>query len=114
MIHRPIEVSVYFFLRCASLLSHVRLFVTLWAVAYQTPLRVRHGDSPGENNGVGCFYLLQGIFPTQESNSVSHIAGRCFTDGATREALFFVLVFIHSFHYEIFHTNRQAYKQALI
>ena len=24
-----------------------------------------HGDSPGENTGVGCHALLQGIFPTQ-------------------------------------------------
>ena len=23
-----------------------------------------HGDSPGENTGVGCHALLQGIFPT--------------------------------------------------
>ena len=28
-----------------------------------------HGDSPGENTGVGCHALLQGIFPTQRSNS---------------------------------------------
>ena len=28
-----------------------------------------HGDSPGENIGVGCHALLQGIFPTQGSNS---------------------------------------------
>ena len=27
-----------------------------------------HGDSPGKNTGVGCHVLLQGIFPTQESN----------------------------------------------
>ena len=27
-----------------------------------------HGDSPGKNTGVGCHDLLQGIFPTQESN----------------------------------------------
>ena len=27
-----------------------------------------HGDSPGENTGVGCHVLLQGIFPTQGSN----------------------------------------------
>ena len=38
MIHKPIEVSVYFVLCCASSLSHVQLFVTLWAVAYQAPL----------------------------------------------------------------------------
>ena len=27
-----------------------------------------HGDSPGNNTGVGCHALLQGIFPTQGSN----------------------------------------------
>ena len=27
-----------------------------------------HGDSPGKNTGVGCHFLLQGIFPTRESN----------------------------------------------
>ena len=25
-------------------------------------------DSPGNNTGVGCYFLLQGIFPTQRSN----------------------------------------------
>ena len=29
---------------------------------------------------VGCHFLLQGIFPTQESNPVSCIARRFFTD----------------------------------
>ena len=27
-----------------------------------------HGDSPGKNTGVGCYALLQGIFPTKGSN----------------------------------------------
>ena len=27
-----------------------------------------HGDSPGKNTGVGCHFLLQGIFPTQGLN----------------------------------------------
>ena len=27
-----------------------------------------YGDSPGKNTGVGCHSLLQGTFPTQESN----------------------------------------------
>ena len=27
-----------------------------------------HGDTPGKNTGVGCHSLLQGFFPTQESN----------------------------------------------
>ena len=44
-----------------------------------------HGDSPGKNTGVGYHALLQGIFPTKEQIQVSHIAGRFFTDWATRE-----------------------------
>ena len=39
-------------------LSHVQLFVTPW-----TPW-----DFPGKSTGVGCHFLLQGIFPTQGSN----------------------------------------------
>ena len=27
-----------------------------------------HGDSPGQDTGMGCHALLQGIFPTQGSN----------------------------------------------
>ena len=27
-----------------------------------------HGDSPGKNTGMGCYALLQGIFPTQGLN----------------------------------------------
>ena len=33
---------------------------------------------PGKNTGVGCRFLLQGIFPTQGSNPGS-IVDRCFT-----------------------------------
>ena len=35
---------------------------------YSPPCSSVHGDSPGINTGVGCCSLLQGIFPTQESN----------------------------------------------
>ena len=35
---------------------------------------LRPWDSPGKNTGVGCHFLLQGIFPTQGSNLVSQIA----------------------------------------
>ena len=33
-----------------------------------TPGSPVHEDSPGKNTGVGCHFLLQGIFPTQGSN----------------------------------------------
>ena len=48
-------------------------------------------DSPGKNTGVGCHFLLQGIFQTQGSNpyllSSPELAGRFFTTSTTREAL---------------------------
>ena len=46
--------------------------LTIWdpMVACQPPLS---WDSPGKSTGVGCHLLLQGIFPTQESNHVSCI-----------------------------------------
>ena len=39
---------------------------TPWTVAHQAPLSV---DFPGKNTGVGCHFLFQGIFLTQELNS---------------------------------------------
>ena len=45
--------------------SRVQLCVTPWTVAHQAPLSC---NSPGKNTGVCCHSLLQGIFPTQESN----------------------------------------------
>ena len=38
---------------------------------YSPPGSFVHGDSPGKNTGVGCHTLLQGIFPTQETESRS-------------------------------------------
>ena len=46
-------------------LSHVRLFATPWTTARQAPFL---WASPGKNTGVGCHFLLQGIFPTQGLN----------------------------------------------
>ena len=47
-------------------LSCVGLFATPWTVE---PTRLRHPwDFPGKNTGVGCHFLLQGIFTTQGSN----------------------------------------------
>ena len=43
-------------------LSRVRLFATPWRL-------ICPWDSPGEDTGVGCHALLQGIFLTQGSNS---------------------------------------------
>ena len=54
-----------------------------WTVARQAPLP---WDFPGQNTGVGCHSLLQGVFPTQGSNLVPCTAGRFFPVWATREA----------------------------
>ena len=54
--------------RHASRFSRVQLLATPWTGAYQA------WDSPGTNTGVGCHFLLQGIFPTQGSNpSLLHL-----------------------------------------
>ncbi|XDA72876.1 hypothetical protein R6Z07F_003154 [Ovis aries] len=49
----------------AQSLSRVQLFATPWTVARQAPLSM---EFPGKNTGVGCHFLLQGIFLIQESN----------------------------------------------
>ena len=48
-----------------KLLSRVRLFATPWTVAYQAP---RSMGFSSKHTGVGCHFLLQGIFPTQGLN----------------------------------------------
>jgi len=39
--------------------------VTPWTVALQAPLAIGFSD---KNTGVDCYFLLQGIFPTQGLN----------------------------------------------
>ena len=53
---------------CCDCLSVSKLFLTvcdLWTVAHQAPLSM---GFPGKNTGVGCQFLLQGIFSNQGSN----------------------------------------------
>ena len=40
-------------------------FAAPWTIAHQAPLS---WNSPGKSTGVGCHFLLQGIFPTQGLN----------------------------------------------
>ena len=53
-----------------QLLSRVRLFAAPWTVVCQFPLSVEF--SRQEYTGVGCHFLLQGIFPTRGS-SLGHL-----------------------------------------
>ena len=47
----------------------VKLCSTLWdSIDFSLPGYSVPGDSPGKNTGVGCQFLLQGIFLTQGSN----------------------------------------------
>ena len=48
-------------------LTRVRLFATLWIVARQASLSIFQ-DFPGKSTGVGCHFLLQGIFLILGSN----------------------------------------------
>ena len=52
--------------KVCMMLSRVQLFVMLRTVAHQAPMSM---DIPGKNTGVGCHFLLQGIFQSQGSNS---------------------------------------------
>ena len=47
-------------------LSHVQLFST--PMDCSLPSSSVHGNIPGKSTGVGCHFLLQGIFPSQGSN----------------------------------------------
>ena len=49
-----------------KLLSHFRFFATPWTVACTRLLQA--WDFLSKSTGVGCHFLLQGIFPTQGSN----------------------------------------------
>ena len=73
-----------------SRFSCVWLFATPWTVALQAP---RPWTSPGKNTGVGCCFLLQGIFPAQRSNPWV-LAGSFFFTSATWETLCSVEKFI--------------------
>ena len=55
--------------------SHVRLAATLWTIAAKL---LCLWDSPGKNTGMGCHFLLQGIFPTQGLNLHLLLAGGFF------------------------------------
>ena len=50
---------------CCQSLSHVSLSATPWTAARQAPLSM---GFPGKNTGVGCHFLLQGIFLTHGLN----------------------------------------------
>ena len=48
--------------------SHSVMSNSLWSHGLQPARLLCPWDSPGKHTGVGCHFLLQSIFPTQESN----------------------------------------------
>ena len=60
--------------------------VSPWTVTCQGPLSM--GFS-GKNTGVGCHFLLQGIFPTQELNLGLLHCGQILYQLSLKESLFF-------------------------
>ena len=58
-----------------SLLPH-----ELWPAKFLCPWNFQ-----GKNTGMGCHFILQGIFPTHDQTGVSHITGRLFMVWATGE-----------------------------
>ena len=61
-VHMYVHIDIYVH---APLLSPVQFFATPWIVACQIPCP---WDSSGKNTRVGCYFLLQGLFPTQGLN----------------------------------------------
>ena len=63
-------------------------------------------DFPGRNTGVGCHFLLQGIFPTQGSILCLLHCRWILYCWATREALYYI-------HTHIYHTHTMKYYSAI-
>ena len=62
----------------ACMLSHVKLFATPWTIACYTPLAMAFS---GENTGVDCYFLLQGIFLTRGLNPCLYLASPALKGG---------------------------------
>ena len=75
-----------------SLLNRIQFFVAPWTTATRI---LCPWDFPGKNIGVGCHFLLQGIFLTQQIEpsclASSAFAGRVFTTSTIWEALIILL-----------------------
>ena len=60
-----INLCTYIFV---CMLSHSVVYVLLWHHGLLAARLLSLWNSPGKNGGLGCHFLLQGIFPTQVSN----------------------------------------------
>ena len=76
--------------------SHKVMSDSLWPHGLQPARLLCLWDSPGKNTGVGCHFLLQGIFPTQGSNLNQSLAlaGRFFPTAPPGKPQLHLLAFI--------------------
>ena len=71
------KLLVYMTTFCCCLVTKSRLTL-LWPYGLKTSRVLCLWDFPGKNTGVGCYFLLQGIFPTQGLNpSLLHWQADC-------------------------------------
>ena len=80
-------IQLYFLLCCLLAQSCPTLLWPrgLWPTRFLCPW-----DFPAKNIGMGCHFLLQGIFPTQGSNPCLLLGRRILYQWATWEALIFI------------------------
>ena len=114
--------SMYHFVRCYTVYllsaSTTRMCLVTQScptlcnpIYYSPPGSSVHGDSPGKKTGVGCHSLLQGIFPTQESNwGLLHCRDRYYQN--TKYQLLKTNYSICSIHHWILYTQNRSGNQA--
>ena len=77
----------------AQSLSHI--FATLWTVAHQAPLSMEFSR---QDTGVGCHFLLQEIFLTQELNPrllhLLHWQVDSFTTAPSGKPILYIVVYV--------------------
>ena len=92
--------------------SHSVVSDSLWPHGLYITCQASHPwDSPGKNTGVGCHFLLQGIFQVQGSTQVSYIVCRFFTIWTRRPCLSYLP---HNGHDHTFSKIIIAPKQSII
>ena len=67
-LEEPISLLLSCSHQLSPVLSHSVISHSLWPHGLQPARLLCPRDSPGRNTGVGCHFLLQGIFPTQGTN----------------------------------------------
>ena len=93
-----------------SRLSHAQLFCD--PMDCSPPGSSVHGDSPGRNTGVGCHFLLQGIFLTQGLNPcLLHWQAGSLPLGATGEALYMTQITQKVFFSPLFSVLPTSWKE---